>query len=935
MARIDIDVENVDETFAEIEKDIHDGMEKAAHELATIAKEEAQTTIRENNAVFNYEVLESWRRIEAQSTPERVTVILTNRADHAPALNYGVDAAEYADGGPPVQALIPWVERKLSGWNIDLGGDGDGGSSPITTETIRNVVQQSLDEALDGIDIEVDVYGDEDVYLDDRHQLFQNLLDGDALDNKHVQRFFDNVRAWKSGGSKDLDEAAKYAVHLKESLNISAEPRGSSHKVDTTPDGMEDVVDSIQQLSQQFMEAHYADDDGNFKAYRTLRAEAPELGVEIWDDPLAEKWSIPTNAVNNYTVTRSNLDGFDKALLHRPEFDVDDDLLVAIDALIKSDWEYEGEIHIRGSDAFEFDRHDLDFESQDYSDSVDYLADQFFADGKFGPMQDPQMRAVSMSLSEMGENRASVRTDDGKMRVHNFIDEFIERGLHDDGAWDEDQWRRWESIITGEGPTLEFDGYSRSYEMEWSTYHPSDSVPLRRTFDGQEVEVFNVHTEQFEPGTITNRSTKNNTYDVELAFDTVRIAENEVNDWEIVGHENFSRLDESEQRKHIGNEIHSISFHQGFSADKRNEVRDDLEEYALRADDPNHVRHVYHVVEDVEKVDESESINGKAGDSTLYLKESATGSTTIHEDTHLFHQEDGYNSDRYPDNDAAFFNQLYDADGNHKVSGSNAVLTDNWLSDDSGYLPGDYNAGAVPEVIQKRVHGLKSQDYSYEPIDGTDDMSQLFHPDDGIAGPGDRLKGDFLNFGAVELEIRNIERDVDGDGPAVKVETNGVGAPEKEYELWMDSEGTLTNMRGVTLDEYAPRPNNIEGANIASVELREDTPKDRLYEATNLAWTQMVFTAAELDGTMEERVDEVPYVGRPYSTRAANEVITVGTELLFADTLGGTTKDRDFLTESNLRILDEYYEYFIEAWLENFTPTGDVKEVLDDLGYDV
>lgn len=135
MARLTADVEGVDKTLTSIKRDLHRGMEKSADRLAEIGKEEARTVLELHDRIFNRDVYRKFRTATVDDNPAHIRLKLINYADHAGAVEWGVSAAEYADGGPPVQALLPWVERKMGGsfGTFDDGSNSGGGSSPSTT----------------------------------------------------------------------------------------------------------------------------------------------------------------------------------------------------------------------------------------------------------------------------------------------------------------------------------------------------------------------------------------------------------------------------------------------------------------------------------------------------------------------------------------------------------------------------------------------------------------------------------------------------------------------------------------------------------------------------------------------------------------------------------------------------------------------------------
>jgi hypothetical protein len=130
MGKVRIRVENEDRIIRKIKRDFKRGMDKSSKKIAESGRNKALDIINQNQAYFNYEVAKGFRIIEGADSPGRSSIKLINEAPHAGALDAGVPASEYADGGPPVQNLLPWVERKMRGWDLDVDSDGAGSGRP-------------------------------------------------------------------------------------------------------------------------------------------------------------------------------------------------------------------------------------------------------------------------------------------------------------------------------------------------------------------------------------------------------------------------------------------------------------------------------------------------------------------------------------------------------------------------------------------------------------------------------------------------------------------------------------------------------------------------------------------------------------------------------------------------------------------------------------
>lgn len=98
---------------------IKDGIENGAAQGAAVVGEEteevAKGRIRSVGAIFSGDLIASFDIDIQKRGRNRLRVRIENESDHAAPIEYG---AEYTDDGPPVAALIPWVEAKMSGFTI-------------------------------------------------------------------------------------------------------------------------------------------------------------------------------------------------------------------------------------------------------------------------------------------------------------------------------------------------------------------------------------------------------------------------------------------------------------------------------------------------------------------------------------------------------------------------------------------------------------------------------------------------------------------------------------------------------------------------------------------------------------------------------------------------------------------------------------------------
>ncbi len=128
MVKIKVDVSGIESTLNEIERDLHRGMEKSTDNLVDNARDHARKVISEEDAIFNSEVYAGFRDAETRNSTYTVRAKLYNNVEHADVLEEG---AKFPAEGPPVEALLPWVVRKMN-WRPDggLDFDNDDGGRP-------------------------------------------------------------------------------------------------------------------------------------------------------------------------------------------------------------------------------------------------------------------------------------------------------------------------------------------------------------------------------------------------------------------------------------------------------------------------------------------------------------------------------------------------------------------------------------------------------------------------------------------------------------------------------------------------------------------------------------------------------------------------------------------------------------------------------------
>lgn len=128
MAKLTVEVDGLDRTIQEMKRDLHRGMERSADNISSLGEGKGREVLELHDRIFNRDVFRKFKTIEVANEPGHVRVKLLNHSDHAGAVEWGVSPAQYTDGGPPVQALLPWVARKMTGnYKSGSGGSNDGG----------------------------------------------------------------------------------------------------------------------------------------------------------------------------------------------------------------------------------------------------------------------------------------------------------------------------------------------------------------------------------------------------------------------------------------------------------------------------------------------------------------------------------------------------------------------------------------------------------------------------------------------------------------------------------------------------------------------------------------------------------------------------------------------------------------------------------------
>ncbi|RCU47931.1 HK97 gp10 family phage protein [Haloplanus salinus] len=126
MGNFDIRIEfSADDVASDIAESIEAGIEDAQREMGKTLPRIAQAKLRSRDAMFNREVLKGFREKKSEGGGIYELRVF-NTAEHASYVEHGVRGVwagtstkhEYSTKRPPVEELLPWVERKLAGWRL-------------------------------------------------------------------------------------------------------------------------------------------------------------------------------------------------------------------------------------------------------------------------------------------------------------------------------------------------------------------------------------------------------------------------------------------------------------------------------------------------------------------------------------------------------------------------------------------------------------------------------------------------------------------------------------------------------------------------------------------------------------------------------------------------------------------------------------------------
>lgn len=126
------------DVFDDIEDAVEQGIKSGRRGIRSELEDKAQERLRETGAIWKGEIYNNFRGVYLEEG-NQYWLVFKNDAEHAAPIEFG---AEYDMRGPPVAALIPWVQTKMRGFSIP---DDDQLSGAPDIEAIR---EQAREEAI-------------------------------------------------------------------------------------------------------------------------------------------------------------------------------------------------------------------------------------------------------------------------------------------------------------------------------------------------------------------------------------------------------------------------------------------------------------------------------------------------------------------------------------------------------------------------------------------------------------------------------------------------------------------------------------------------------------------------------------------------------------------------------------------------------------------
>lgn len=195
--RLSWEVDGVEIVVEKLEDGIEAGMEDAVEKILDNLEREAKNRIAIRPAVFTGEVYESFTDQTGSANVESgLSSRFINSAKHAGAVEHGVHPSKYAGGGPPIEALMPWVIAKLSDWNID-SDDSGGTSVKVPTAGDETESTNTIEDSTSG-------------YQADWTRFHKNGFSADRMWNGQEVTVFDGTYNKYVSGTVDKIEKDQY-----------------------------------------------------------------------------------------------------------------------------------------------------------------------------------------------------------------------------------------------------------------------------------------------------------------------------------------------------------------------------------------------------------------------------------------------------------------------------------------------------------------------------------------------------------------------------------------------------------------------------------------------------------------------------------------------------------------------------------------------------
>lgn len=406
-----------------MKRGIADGMRDSRDDLLDIGERRAKDVIRTHDRIWNKELYHAFTQTKSSSAAgAKVSGRLANTSPHAAPVEHGAD---YGARGPPVAALIPWVEDNLQGW--DLGGSGgSGGAASAIRRTEEREIADEIAESLP--DNGFTPTGPADG--DPPH--FQALRDHPDLDEDKVDEIIGLIRNWKGGGSGD-----RIAAINKQTLNIERPSRGD--KILDVPGGPPEPITEehrkVVRVLHHLGPAAMGSDE--VRLHRGLRHyDTASMMTAIFNEWDADSWDWENRAIENSTPIKGVAEQFSEGLsVDLGTVNVRDDVVIAPDFLIPDHYApHEHEVWVRGDRFGEVPRGDVSLltgvdRQNRRLKSLDGVLSRIDSDG-WSSLSDDELWGFYLGFRAMDSHRLHVGNAEARQRLDDFADVFIARGLH-------------------------------------------------------------------------------------------------------------------------------------------------------------------------------------------------------------------------------------------------------------------------------------------------------------------------------------------------------------------------------------------------------------------------------------------------------------------------------------------------------------------------